>query len=206
MIKPKGLYIDFHHVYLWESVEFRRNVTPLEKKLMVKHKKKYPSRRKNFVAIPFFAELLLSTLADDTVIKVSMLSQNFGEDIFCISVDVLASIVDLTAGEVPLIFGVAHNDLTVSEILEFLDSELTDPDDLIQKERSRRPVRRIGVFSKGSVSEIELNDGKKIRQTMKFSVGDGHNVALFIANRSGATLTTGAGLKVSGTLFGRWQR
>ncbi len=167
---------------------------------MTKH-----DRRKNFVAIPFFAELPLLTLLDDAVLKVSMLTSNFGEDIFCISADILAVIKDNTAGEVPLILGVAHGDLTNGEILEFLDAELTDPDDLIVKEQSRRPVRRIAVFSTTGV-DLELNDGKPIRQVMKFSVGDGHNVALFICNRSGSTLTTGTILKISGMLYGRWQR
>ncbi len=149
--------------------------------------------------------MALGTLADDTVVLTSLIGQNFGEYIFCISVDLLATITNLASGEVPIVIGVAHGDLTVTEILEFLGAELTDPDDIIQKERSRRPVRRVAQYSDPTGAGA-VNDGKKVRTTMKFTVGNDHSVSFWAVNRSGAALTTGAIIKISGTLFGRWIR
>ncbi len=129
----------------------------------------------------------------------------FGEDIFVISVDSTWNIRTLTAGEVPIVVGFAHSDLTVTEIAEALQAELTDPDDIIAKERSRRPVRTVGSFGENAV-DMSLNDGKMLRQKIKFSVGDGHSLDLFAFNRSGGSLTTGALIELTGVLYGRWQR
>lgn len=159
--------------------------------------------RKGFVAIPFATNLALSTLGDDTVLKVATHGSAFGEDIFLISGDFFFSVQNSTSGEFPLIYGVAHNDLSVTEIKEALEAELTDPDDLIVKERTKRPVRKIAIQND---TNVPMNDGKPIRQKLGFTVGDGHSLALFVYNQSGATLTTGTIIEMNGTLFGRWQR
>ncbi len=169
--------------------------------------KKSSKRRgkKGFVAIPFVAELALSTLGAGVVTAVDALGAALGEDLYCISVDSWASIISHTPAEGPLVCGYAHSDLTVAEVAECLSAELTDPDDIIAKERSRRPVRKTGVFS-GIASDENLNNGQVIRTKLKFSVGDGHNLAFWVMNSDGDTLTTGTVVKVSGTLYGRWQR
>jgi len=171
-------------------------------------KKKYKSQsranRRNFVAIPFETALNLSTLANDDVISVASMA-TFGEDIYIISVDCLFSVRGLTALEGPLQFGFSHSDLSDTEIKEALEAELTDPDDIIAKERARRPVRRVGQFSGLNTDDI-FNDGRVKRVRIKFSVGDGFTLDAWIKNRSGSALTTGANLGVTGTLYGRWQR
>ncbi len=166
--------------------------------------KKRSKNRRNFVAIPFVADVSLGALANAGVISIATLDAQFGEDIFIISVDCLFTIRGLTGTEVPIVVGFAHSDLTVGEIVEALGAELTDPDDIIQKERARRPVRRVGSIS--NVDPSNLMDGKLIRQKIKFMVGDGHNLDFFAQNRSGAVLTTGATLTCDGTIYGRWQR
>ncbi len=168
-------------------------------------KRKTGVNRKNFVAIPFSASVSLSTLADDAIIKIAALGAAFGEDIFVMSADVLAMVRDLTGGETPLEFGVTHSDLSVAEVDEALTAEVTDPDDIIAKERARRPVRRIGLFN-GVSTQQQFNDGNPKRVKIKFSIGNGFNLDFWIKNRSGAILTTGAIVEFSGTLFGRWQR
>ncbi len=168
-------------------------------------KRKRGKNRRGFVAIPFSGSLSLATLVDESVLITSLFGSNFGEDIFVISIDSLWAIRDLTSGETPIEVGFAHGDLQVSELIATLVVELTDPDDIIAREVARRPVRRAGVFG-ASGTDLVLNDGKHIRTTMKISIGDGHNVSVWAANRSGATLTTGAIVEFSGTLYGRWQR
>ncbi len=168
-------------------------------------RKKFRKNRRDFVAIPFSAAITLSTLADNIVLT-DGLTNAFLEDLFVIAVDSLWSIHGLTAGEVPIIFGFAHDDLNVTEIAEHLGAELIDPSDIITRERARRPVRKVGQFARGALTEQQLNNGLLERTRIKFMVGDGHTLAAWVQNRSGATLTTGAIVEISGTLFGRWVR
>ena len=162
-------------------------------------------RQKNFIAIPFRTSLSLSTLAVAAVLAANVLGAAFGEDIWLVSLDWNANITGLTVGQGPLILGINHADLDVGEIQEAIDAEVTDPDDIIAKERARRPVRRLGIFS-GSTAAESLNDGVTKRNKIMFSVGDGHNLEFHVMNISPGSLTTGSVVTFTGTLFGRWQR
>ncbi len=161
------------------------------------------SRRKNFVAIPFDGSITLATLANETVLKSSIFSSALTRGLFAISADIYWSLDDLTPTEGPIAVGICHDDLSVAEVAEALNAELSDPSDIIQRERARRPVRRSGVFPGLSTHEA-INHGNVIRTTIKFSIHDGHNLALYAFNKSGAILTTGAFIKFQGVLFGRW--
>ncbi len=110
-----------------------------------------------------------------------------------------------TAGQGPIYVGICHSDLTVTEVREALQAEMTDPDDIIAKERSRRPVRKLGVFKSIDLDDT-INDGMPLRKKIRFAVGDGHNLQLWAFNRSGAALTTGSIITALGTLYGRWLR
>ncbi len=171
---------------------------------VAKHSRRRSNRRKGFVALPFEASITLDTLADNTVIKANTIT--FGEDIFVLSVDGVWSIRGQTANEGPISVGYAHSDLSVAEIKEALDASLTDPDDIIAKERTRRPVRRVGSFRSNLNNSEVLDDGKVIRTKIKFSVGDSHSLAFYAQNRSGGVLTTGAIILLEGVIYGRWQR
>ncbi len=164
------------------------------------------NRRKNFVAIPFDTSLTLLTLANETVLQNGIFGSSLGEDLFVISIDCYWALRGGTTGEVPIGVGFSHSDLTVAEVAECLGAELTDPDDIIQRERARRPVRRAGMFGLGASTGKELNNGVAVRTKMRMSVGDGHNVNCWARNQFGASLTTGAIVEVHGTLYGRWQR
>ncbi len=162
-------------------------------------------KNRNFVAIPFFSTITLSTLGDNVVLT-DGLTNAFLEDLFIISIDCLWSIRGLTAGEVPIVFGFAHDDLNVTEIAENLLAELVDPDDIITRERARRPVRKVGQFARSGLTEQQLNNGLMERTTIKFMIGDGHTMAGYVQNKSGAALTTGAIVELTGTIYGRWVR
>ncbi len=168
-------------------------------------KKKQGKNRRNFVAIPFNTDIVLATLADNTVLPATLFSSAFGEDIYVISIDASWILAGSSSQEGPIFVGFAHGDLSAAEILEALDAEQTDPDDRIAKERSSRPIRRVGGFD-AQIANETLNHGVNIRTPMKMSIGNDHFVDAWAVNRSGATLTTGAIIHVNGTLFGRWQR
>ncbi len=162
--------------------------------------------RKGFQAIPFDVQFALGTLGSDVVLKLALVTM--GEDFFWLSVDCFWSIQSLTAAQGPIGVGIAHGDLTATEIGEALDAELADPDDIITRERARRPVRRAGMFRVNLNNEPEvLNDGKVIRTRAKFSVGDGHALVAWARNQGGSALsTTSPVIELQGTIYGRWQR
>ncbi len=168
-------------------------------------KKRQRRSGNNFVAIPVSQQITLGTLADATVLSAALIAA-LDEDLFIISADLMWQLTGVTLGEGPIGVGVAHGDLTDVEIAENLNVGLTGPDDIIGREKSRRPVRKAGMFSAALNAGVNLNDGKAVRTKVKFSVGNGKTVKCYAVNRSGATLTTGAKIRVDGTVYGRWQR
>ncbi len=160
-------------------------------------------RRARMVWIPFTASISLSTLASAAAIKGTILT--FGEDFFWVGMKATWAIRGNTAGEVPIAIGFCHGDLSVTEIVEWADASVSDPDDIIANERSRRPARKVGTFG-GAGGDQDISDGDMILTRFKRSVGDGHDASLWAINNSGATLTTGAVVLVDGWIYGRWQR
>ncbi len=158
--------------------------------------------RKNFVALPVSAQLTLGTLAANTVLTANLIA-TLTEDLFVISADLTWALLAHTAGEGPIEVGVAHGDLSVAEILEAVAAAPTGPGDIIQNERSHRPVRQSGAFPGLNTDEV-IAQGSKVRTRCKFLVSDGVAFNAYALNRSGGTLTTGALVRVSGNLYGRW--
>ena len=111
---------------------------------MAKRKPTGRKNRRNFVAIPFQTKINVGTPNNGDVVSVAAFT--LGEDLFHISVEGSWTRIGGTAGEGPILVGYAHGDLTDIEIGEALDASLSDPDDIIAKEKSRRPVRRAGNF------------------------------------------------------------
>lgn len=160
-------------------------------------------RRRGFVAIPISFSRVLSSLANDAAESTAMLT--FGEDIYLISMDI-SLVINGSAGEGPMLFALAHGDLSAAEALESLDAELSDPDDIIAKERARRPVRKLGMVPMSEAEQSLGHDGEIQRRSLRFSVGDAHSLNLVIVNRSGATISSSSVIDAQATLYGRWQR
>ncbi len=160
------------------------------------------------VVIPFQTEVTLATLANNAAISVAAIT--FGEDLFILSIDATWTLISLDVGETPIAVGFSHGDLSDAEVVEALQAALSDPDDIIAKERSRRPVRHSGNLAEGSAisgADVPLEDGHVVRTRMKFSIGDGHSLDIWAQNRSGAAnLTGGMIVKCEGKIYGRWQR
>jgi len=171
---------------------------------MVKRRRSGRKSRK-LTPIPFVARLTLGALNASTVITVSALPASFGEDFYCHSVHCNMAMREHTAGEGPISIGFGHGDLSVTEILEALTAEVTDPDDIIAKERSRRPVRKTGNFP-GLLTEETFRDGAMIRTGLGFVVGDGHELDCWALNNSASVLTTGTVIEFDGVIYGRWLR
>ena len=162
-------------------------------------------RRKNFVAVPFRGSISLLTTAANNVVDAALFDSLLLEDLFCLSADVTIEIRGLTATEGPTEFGMAHSDYSEGEVEEALSVSYIGPDNKIEQERAKRLVRRIGTLPGLSTNEA-FNDGRKYRQTLKFTIGNGFNMNMWAANRSAGAYTTGASLTFQGTVFGRWLR
>lgn len=160
-------------------------------------------RKTKLTHLPFHSNLALISLVNNTVIKADLFGTQFAEDFWILSVTGVWTIEDNTATEGPIYVGLTHNDLTIGEVLECLDSELVDPSDIIQRERSRRPVRTVGAFP-GLATHESLNHGDKVRAPVKFLINDGHMLAMYAVNRSGANLTGSAVVVLDGIITGRW--
>ncbi len=160
------------------------------------------SPRGKYTAIPFFDTITLTTLAAQTVLLADLLDAQFVNRTFVMSVKALWHLKGLTGSEGPLQFGFAHNDLSVAEVKECLDAEVVDPSNIIAREQARRPVRTVGFFAADSVARIG-EDGM-IKTPIRFTVGEGHQLAAFVMNRDTDLLTTGATIEIAGTMFVKW--
>ncbi len=162
---------------------------------------------KNFVAIPFEAELAIGTLAENVVDSQDLLSTSFDDDIYVISADAAFSMNGQASNEGPIDVGLSHNDYSDAEILEYLDVDPTERHDLISQEHAARGkrIRKWGRFGTGTsgVNEERIGDGTPVRKPLKFAVNEGKNMQFYCVNR-GSGATTGRVVKVSGTLYCRW--
>ncbi len=155
---------------------------------------------RNFAVGNLSSSVTLLTLDDNTV-KEGDLGESTLSGYRVISIDGTWSIHDLTPGEGPIDFGVAHSDYSVAEILQALSSNAGwAPTDLIEMEQSRRLVRLIGTFSGQDANET-FNDGKPKRTKLRWPFRANQNMVMFAVNRSGAALTTGAVLEVAGKAY-----
>ncbi len=165
-------------------------------------KRRSSKRRSRLAVINVNEVITLSTLADGAVISVD--SDPFGREFYWISADLFWQLDGIISGQGPIIVGLAHNDYTDVEIAENLNiTGMEDPGDKIAQERGRRLVRRSGQFAAINVNEV-LNDGMVKRTKAGWTLTDGFSAAFFAQNKSGATLTTGASVRLSGKLYGRW--
>lgn len=99
---------------------------------MARRRRPSRRRRKGMVWIPAQAGFNLSTLGDGTVF-LSDLIPALDEDFFLVGIKGVWSIRDLTQGQDPIVVGVAHGDLSVTEIKEALDASMIGPDDIIAR-------------------------------------------------------------------------
>ncbi len=167
-------------------------------------------RNSGFVAIPFDDDLALGALASNAVVLGGVFGANLLEDLYVISADLTAVVTDLTAGQGDqLTIGFSHEDYSAAEVAENLNVQLLGPGSKIEQEQARRLVRRTGsmmpIDQAATQAKMIGRDGSHLTRTkLKFVVQSGHDLDIWVMNRSGAALTTGATVKFSGTVYGRW--
>ncbi len=171
--------------------------------LAAKHGRRSRRRQAPLVPVKWQIQIALGTLADNTALLAAATAA-FQQGFDIITTHVMWSIRDVSSGgEGPIEVGIAGNDYSVAEIVEALDaSPLRNSG--VEMERSRRKVRLAGAFP-GGVGDDVLNDGKPIKSKMFIRAPVGQApLNVWVVNRSGAPLTTGAVIEATGVCWGRW--
>ncbi len=147
--------------------------------------------------IPFLSNLAALAVTDATVVKGTTLAAS-DRSYRILSFKTMWGKRGGTAGEGPIMVGYAHNDYTVGEIKGALEAEAAmATGDKVANEQANRLVRLVGIFPGADGDEV-LNDGRPITTKLNWAIPLGGNVATFIYNRSGGTLTTGMVTTISG--------
>jgi len=161
--------------------------------------KRTPKRRRfNLRRVRTTPAIALSTLAAGVVVAggTTGVAPNSYR---AVSSEQVWAIENLNTGEGPLVVGYAHSDYTVTEIKEAIDASASiDPGLKIERERANRLVRIVGVIT----SDVDrLNDGRPLKTRLNWLITPGDEVNIFALNDSGATLTTGAVLHITGNMW-----
>lgn len=161
-------------------------------------------RSRNFQAWPVSENLALGTLTDTSVISATLLA--LAQEVHLISADLIWTIRGATAGEGPILVGLANGDLSTTEIGEAIDASPTSQSAIVELEQASRPVRKVGhIAILTGTGDNQLNDGVAIRTKIQFPIANDTNLDFFARNESGGTLTTGQVLEIVGTVYGRWK-
>ncbi len=149
--------------------------------------------------------MVLGALADDTVIIQTEALRAMNQDCQLISSDQSWSIHNHTAGEGPIIIGVASSDLTVTEIKEAIQAAPVSATDVPAIEHAKRRVRTIGQFPGLNTDEVLMN-GMQVRTRFPILRSAEQSWPQFWAfQKSGAPLTTGTVVIGQGKQYGRWK-
>lgn len=162
-------------------------------------------RNRNFKAVRVYSTMALGTLAGNTLVGADMV-QAPDQEVYIISGDLNWTWNGCTAAEGPILFGVAHGDLTDAEVEACIEETYQlDRGNIIAQEVGSRPVRIIGAMSGNTAGEADFNDGKPLRskihiQAVEATVG----LRMWAYNTSSSSLTTGSALGVYGTIYVRY--
>ncbi len=135
--------------------------------------------------------LALATLATNTLLSGDF-SNTVNERARISSAVLQWAIKDLTAGEGPIMVGLAHSDYSDAEIEAWIENTGSwNEGDKVQQEIAKRFIREVGVFN-GLASEESLNDGRPIKTKLNWTLLQGQTLSAWAFQKSGANLTTGA--------------
>ncbi len=117
------------------------------------------------------------------------------------SIDVITTTHSFTAGEAPIIVGVAHNDYSAAEIEEWIEATASwSSIDKVEQEQARRKCRMICAFH-GGLSADRFKDGAVVRIKCGWIQEAGTTLALWAFNEGAVTLTTGGVVEITGKAY-----
>ncbi len=157
----------------------------------------------NFGVIRVQNQLALLTLADQTVLKITLAAVT--QECYAISAHLLWGFRGGTSANGPVMLGMAHGDYSVTEIKECLEADTTSQGTKIEQEQSRRQIRDVGYVPDLVQTNQRFNQGNIKKTKLGFNIEDGQSIDGFVYNLFGAPLDTGAILEVTGKIFVRWK-
>ncbi len=154
------------------------------------------SRYKGYRKLPFTIANALGVLGEDDV-SAQVVGQTLTEERRILSLEATHHWRDMTAGDGPIIVGVAHSDYTATEIEQALEATgAWDEGDLVSLEHSKRLVRRIGSLSEQIPT---INDGNPVKIRLNWRIATGDGIQFWALNQAQA-LTTGSLVEHEGVL------
>ncbi len=117
-----------------------------------------------------------------------------------VSLKCIWSLSGLTAGEGPVLIGVARGGYNDAQIEEAIEASNIDRGSLTLQEQANRFVREIGVVVPSN-TEGSINDGKMVTTKLNWLVPIGESVSMWAYNLDSATLTTGAEIDAVGNAW-----
>ena len=159
-------------------------------------------RQSNFVTLKVDRFLTLSTLADNIALDGALLDLN--DDLVVISADLSWAIRGGTAGEGPIEVGLSSSAYSVTQITEAIDASPSNRADEVALERTRRRVRSVGQFPVTAGEEVLFDGAFKRARKLYWKFASDVDLNIWAVNRSGATLTTGMIVHVTGRVYARW--
>ncbi len=165
--------------------------------LMARH----PRRRKfSLRSVRTTGGVALATLANVTVVAGALVGTADGA-YRLMSTRLVWSLKSSTAGDGPIVVGLAHNDYTVGEIKEAIEAgSAISIGNKVANEQAGRLVRIVGIFPGLSTDEV-LNDGRPVKTKLNWAIPIGSSVNVFAYNDSGATLAGGAIVDATGPMW-----
>lgn len=144
--------------------------------------------------------ITLGALASNAVVKQSN-ALAIEDDFRIIKLEVLPNVELMTAGEGQVVFGIADDELTVTEIAEALVVDgPVDRNDRVKDEQASRPVWALCQMN--NPNEMP-NNGMPIEKTLRWTFSNPEGWAFFAFN-VGATLTTGGVIRFQAKFYGVW--
>lgn len=169
-------------------------------------KKPVRRRQSGFFVARVSGELALGSLAAGVVI-VGNITNVSDRPLFLIAADLTWIAKDITPGEGPIVFGLAHSDYSAAEVEEWFEQATGFVfGDMVEKEQAGRKCREIGAIDFGLADgqgDARFNDGKQKRTKLGFAIQSGQTLNMFARNMDGTALTTGTEINASGRIYGR---
>ncbi len=161
---------------------------------MAKKKGKRRRRFRKYIRGAVDEELSLGTLAATTLISGGF-DSTVVEKTLVSSVVLSWSLTNYTpsAGDGPIIFGLAHSDYTDSEIEAVIENEGSWTEGgKIEQEIARRQVRMVGQFDTpvDAAATVSINDGKPVKTKLNWQLRTGQTLRKWAYNKGTSALAT----------------
>ncbi len=165
---------------------------------MAKHGRKFRRYLKGKIDI----DIPLLTLASEDVLGEN-LTDNVDERAWLSSVKAAWTFSGFTPvdGDGPILVGLAHSDYTDAEVEEWIESGTSWKEgDKIAQERSKRLIRRVGIFEAplSTTDSTVLDNGIQITTKCGWILTQGQTLKIWAFNMGTGALTTGAFVHVVG--------